>query len=57
MNLVAGQVPPSAEQVCPILVGQQLPQLALRGADGSSFDLNAALQKKPTMLVFYRGGW
>ena len=47
----------SSEAVVPVLVGTQLPALTLRGADGKPFDLNAALAKAPTILVFYRGGW
>lgn len=48
---------PSAEQVRPLLVGAAVPRLALRTADGSPFDLNAALAAQPTVLVFYRGHW
>jgi peroxiredoxin len=57
MSLAADQVPASPDQVCPKLVGQAVPQLVLTGEDGASFDLNAAIRQKPTVLVFYRGGW
>jgi len=53
----AGEVAPSAEQVRPLLIGAQVPEAALRDADGEVFDLRAAMKKKPTILIFYRGGW
>lgn len=47
----------SAEEICPILVGDVVPELSLRTADGKSFSLNEAIWSKPTVLIFYRGGW
>ncbi len=41
----------------PLQVGDPVPALALRTADGSVFDLNAAIARKPAVLIFYRGGW
>ena len=50
-------VPNKAEEICPILVGQPLPKIILRTPDNSAFDINTATAKKPTLLIFYRGGW
>lgn len=50
-------VPSDAADVCPIKVGQSLPDLMLRDVEGKTFDLNKAVAKQPTILVFYRGGW
>lgn len=50
-------VAPSADQICPIRVNSPIPQLTLKKIDGSSFDLNAAIRTKPSILIFYRGGW
>ncbi len=50
-------LPPSAEQVRPVLVGAALPAAVLTGDDGMSLDLPAAVAEKPAILVFYRGGW
>lgn len=47
----------SAEEICPILIGAKVPELMLRTAEGKSFNLNEAIQTKPTVLIFYRGGW
>ena len=47
----------SAEEICPILIGDSVPELTLRTVDGKLFNLNKALRNKPTVLIFYRGGW
>jgi len=47
----------SANEICPIKVGAKIPPLKLPTVDGNLFDLNAAFSQKPTVLVFYRGGW
>ena len=57
MNQRAQQVPNSAQDICPILIGTMTPKLTLTTAKGSSFDLNVAIAEKPTVLIFYRGGW
>jgi peroxiredoxin len=51
------QVPQRAEEIRPILMGQTLPGISLRMADDTPFDLNRAIAKKPTILIFFRGGW
>ena len=50
-------VPQTADAVRPLLVGARAPQVALRDADGGAVDLSEILAKKPTVVVFYRGGW
>ncbi len=57
MNQTAPQLPISAEDIRPILIGAAVPKLTLSTVDGNSFDLNAAITEKPTVLIFYRGGW
>jgi len=47
----------SAEEICPILIGDSAPELTLRTVDGKLFNLNKVLKNKPTVLIFYRGGW
>jgi peroxiredoxin len=51
------EVADKAEDICPILIGQSLPKIVLRTADNAPFDLNAAVAQKPTILIFFRGGW
>ena len=47
----------SAEDISPILIGSNVPELMLRTIDGKPFNLNEAIRNKPTVLIFYRGGW
>jgi hypothetical protein len=47
----------AAEEICPILVGDDLPNLVLKTADGEPFELKAAVATQPTVLIYYRGGW
>lgn len=52
-----GAVATSAEEVCPLKVGSKVPPLVLKTAVGKEFQLNYQLQKKPSVVIFYRGGW
>jgi len=47
----------SAEEICPLLVGQSVPDVPLTTAEGEAINLSEALAQKPTLLIFYRGGW
>ena len=47
----------SPREICPILIGETVPELILTDVNGSPFNLNAAIEQKPTILIFYRGGW
>ena len=49
--------PLSPEDVCPILTGQKVPAVTLQTIEGKPFDLTESIAKKPTVLIFYRGGW
>ncbi|SDZ81261.1 peroxiredoxin family protein [Pedobacter hartonius] len=56
VKMTAG-VPLKAEDVSPLLAGEQIPVLQLRKSSGEIFDLNKSVSETPTILVFYRGGW
>ncbi len=47
----------SAGDICPLLIGSPVPEVTVKTVAGESFDLNAAIGSKPTILIFYRGGW
>jgi hypothetical protein len=47
----------SPERACPPLNGVKIPQVSVKTADGAPLQLLAAIQAKPAVLVFYRGGW
>ncbi|WP_100643471.1 peroxiredoxin-like family protein [Alteromonas facilis] len=46
-----------AEDVTPLLNGQSIPQTTLKLADGSPVSLTALTMQKPSIVLFYRGGW
>ncbi len=52
-----GSVAASAEDIRPLLVGMKVPEVTLTDADGNPVKLYSLIEKKPTVLVFYRGGW
>ena len=56
MRAECREVPNSPHDVCPLLTGMPIPDVAFRSVDGS-FDLMKAVKEKPAVLVFYRGGW
>jgi cytochrome oxidase Cu insertion factor (SCO1/SenC/PrrC family) len=45
------------DQICPILIGSSLPAITVQDLEGKSFDLNKAIAEKPTVLIYFRGGW
>ncbi len=52
-----GELPLSPQLVQPILIGSQAPVGVLPDATGADFDLGAAIDGRPTILVFYRAHW
>ena len=54
---LAAEVASSPGEVRPLLVGASVPEVKLTTADGEDFDLAAAVSGRPTVLIFYRGGW
>lgn len=53
----ADSPPKNAADIDPIMVGEVLPPITLVDINNKPFDLNKAVQQKPTLLIFYRGGW
>ncbi len=53
----AAELPTRAEDVRPLLLGSASPTADLQTLDGSQLSLTQALAGRPTVLVFYRGGW
>lgn len=44
-------------EIKPILIGSEVPEATIENADGHEISLADAIASKPTILVFYRGGW
>lgn len=51
------QIADSADNITPLLVGQNAPNSQLQTVDGAPVSLKAFTMQKPTVLIFYRGGW
>ncbi len=47
----------SAEEICPLLPGMEVPEVELVTTDGEPFALKSEIASQPTILIFYRGGW
>jgi len=44
-------------EVCPLKVGEAVPEVNLMTAKSGSIQLTELLSEKPTVIVFYRGAW
>lgn len=47
----------SPETVHPLLPGMQSPDATVRDLRGDPVSIREVTARKPTVLVFYRGGW
>ncbi|THU34906.1 AhpC/TSA family protein [Niastella caeni] len=54
---IPANIPAQPQDISPLLIGENIPVIKLSDAMGKIFDLNAAISQKPTILIFYRGGW
>lgn len=54
---VAQSVPDDAKKVNPILVNSIIPDVSVKNIDGKTVALQTIVTEKPTVLIFYRGGW
>lgn len=52
-----GEVAASAAEAKPIKTGVMAPDATLKALDGKETKLKSVLGGKPTVLIFYRGGW
>ncbi|MBC7555702.1 MAG: AhpC/TSA family protein [Chryseobacterium sp.] len=51
------QIYETAEMVKPLLIGQKLSDATLQDINGKDVNLQALISEKPSVVVFYRGGW
>ena len=51
------EVPLSAQEVRPLLIGASVPDVGLETVAGETVKLQEQLGEKPAILIFYRGGW
>jgi len=57
MLLAQTELPKTATDISPLLIGEKIPNLTLQSVDGNGINLSDTFSKKRTILVFYRGGW
>lgn len=59
LNLLVSfaQIANKPEDISPLLIGEKIPDSKLKDENGAIINLNDLLKEKPTVLVFYRGGW
>ena len=50
-------IPDKPVNICPVMIGESLPKTVLKSVENKPFDLNQAISKKETILIFFRGGW
>lgn len=51
------QIPEKAEDISPLLIGEIISDVVLKAPDASEHSILNILSEKPTVLLFYRGGW
>jgi peroxiredoxin len=57
ISSINAQVPNKAEDISPLLIGEALPKASLQNSKGDFIELRNILTEKPSVIVFYRGGW
>jgi peroxiredoxin len=56
-SMAAGPTPTDPTQVRPLAAGVRAPAFVVQNADGSEHRFDPARLAKPSILIFYRGGW
>lgn len=51
------QIAEKAEDISPLLNGETFPDAVLKAPDGTEHNLLEILKQKPSVVLFYRGGW
>lgn len=51
------QVAQSPEQVIPLMNGQFVPDVVLQTSFGKDISLQTIVESRPSVILFYRGGW
>jgi peroxiredoxin len=54
---LSAQIAERAEDISPLLIGENIPNTQLIASDGSRHSVLNILSRKPTVILFYRGGW
>lgn len=47
----------SAEDICPIKIGMEVPSAIIKSITGSDIDIKEIVKDQKSIIIFYRGGW
>lgn len=47
----------SAEDICPIKIGTEVPSATIRTIEGNEIDIREVIKGQKAIVIFYRGGW
>lgn len=47
----------AAQELRPLMIGDAIPDLTLKNANGENLHLRSAAEEQPLVLIFYRGSW
>lgn len=50
-------IPEKATDISPLLIGEMAPDLVLKNSKSGDVKLTDLIKSRPTVLIFYRGGW
>ena len=53
----AANLPEAPEQICPLPISSTLPSIELKTLEGKPIDLNQQIKERPSILIYFRGGW
>lgn len=56
-SVAQAQLAPTADKVCPLLVGAEIPSITLTDINGRKVNIQKLVKEQPSIIVFYRGGW
>jgi peroxiredoxin len=54
---IKAQFAPTAFDICPLLIGEPVPDVMITDSKGVAKSLVALTKEKPTVIFFYRGNW
>ena len=57
VGVATAQIADKAENISPLLIGEKIPETTLTTTKGENVQLSKIISEKPSVVVFYRGGW
>ncbi len=57
LSSLKAEEPKSPDHICPILIGSEVPEAEVKTSTGKAANLKLQTEGKPSIIIFYRGGW